>query len=150
MKTKLGLVAIIVLLLFYIWVAFDRAFLLIRASEPLAKIFGFALLVIPIVVLWALIAELHFGMRTKKLADDLEKRNLLPVDDLPRTPGGRIIKEAADSRFTEFKTQVEERPESWEAWFNLSCGYDMASDRTRARKAMRKAIELYDAGVRLN
>ncbi|MFT4245704.1 MAG: hypothetical protein QM571_04175 [Micrococcaceae bacterium] len=143
MKTKLGLAAIIALLLLYVWVAFDRAFMLIQAPELMAKIFGFALLVIPIVVLWALFAELQFGMRTKQLADDLEERNLLPVDDLPRTPGGRIIKEAADERFTEFKTQVEDYPESWEAWFNLSCGYDMASDRTRARKAMRKAIELY-------
>ncbi len=69
----------------------------------------------------------------------------LPVDDLPRTPSGRIEKDAADERFATYEQQVQEAPDDWRAWYRLAIGYDDARDRKRARAAMRRAIALHDA-----
>ena len=35
----------------------------------------------------------------RRLADQLEAEGWLPEDDLPRSPGGRIDREAADAQF---------------------------------------------------
>ncbi|MFT4147223.1 MAG: hypothetical protein QM632_00255 [Micrococcaceae bacterium] len=150
MKTKLGIAFITSLTLLYVFYGFQRAYWLLKGPGLVSKGLGISLIVIPAMVMWAVFAEFRFGFQTKKLADELEKNNELPEDDLPRTPGGRIIKSAADERFQEFKQDVEQNPQSWKAWFNVSCGYDMAGDRTRARSAMRKAIELYRTSADLS
>ena len=69
------------------------------------------------------------------------------VDDLPRRPSGRPVREAADAKFAEVRTRVQADPDSWERWFELSCAYDAAGDRTRARSAMRRAIALHDGAA---
>ncbi|HYJ75808.1 MAG TPA: hypothetical protein VEV65_09425, partial [Kineosporiaceae bacterium] len=95
--------------------------------------------------LWAVLRELSFGRATETMARELEARGLLPVDDLPRSPGGRIDRAAADAWFERFRREVDERPASWEAWFRMALGYDAAGDRRRARAAMRRALELHSA-----
>ena len=58
----------------------------------MAKAIGAAYLVLPVIGAWALIRELLFGARTEQMAKILEAEGGLPVDDLPRTPAGRIIR----------------------------------------------------------
>jgi hypothetical protein len=103
--------------------------------------------VLPVIGAWALVRELLFGARTERLAKILEAEGGLPEDTLPRTPAGRIIREAADLEFEKYRAEAEAAPEDWRSWFRLSCAYDAAGDRKRARASMRDAVRMYRSGV---
>jgi hypothetical protein len=122
-----------------------RSWVLIASGDPVPMLLGLSVIVIPVIGAWVLWRELAFGMHTQRLGRELGAQGGLPVDDLPRTPSGRIEKDAADLRFVEYEQQVQEAPEDWRAWYRLAIGYDDARDRKRARAAMRRAIALHDA-----
>ncbi|MEZ2371877.1 hypothetical protein [Arthrobacter sp. RCC_34] len=145
-KTKIWVGAITLLLVFYLVVTFNRAVLLLMDPQPVAKAMGLAYLVLPVVGAWALIRELMFGARTERMARILEEEGGLPPDNLPRTPAGRIVREAADAEFVKYQREAEAAPEDWRVWFRLSCAYDAAGDRRRARAAMRDAVGLFHRG----
>lgn len=147
-KGKIGAIVVSVVLVFYFAIMGQRAWILVREPDLIPRLMGAALFVLPIIGAWTLIVELMFGARTEKLARILEAEGGLPVDDLPRTPGGRIIREAADKEFGKYQAEAEAAPEDWRSWFRLSCAYDACGDRKRARSTMRKAISLYRAGVK--
>lgn len=142
-KTKVWVGLIALLLVFYLVVMLQRAVLLMGDSDWIAKLMGVAYLVIPFVAAWALVSEILFGARTESMAKILETEGGLPEDNLPRTPGGRIVRAAADAEFEKYKVEAEAAPDDWRSWFRLSCAYDAAGDRKRARKAMRDAIALF-------
>lgn len=142
-RVKIGVVFVTVLLAFWLVVALQRSVLLITDPNPVAKALGVAYLLLPLIGAWALVRELLFGAQTERMAATLHAEGGLPVDDLPRTPAGRIVREAADAQFPAYQAEVEATPESWRAWFRLSCAYDAAGDRTRARRAMRQAAKLF-------
>jgi hypothetical protein len=146
-RTKIWVGAVTLLLVFYLVVSFQRSILLLTDSNLAAKAIGAAYLVLPIVGAWALIRELMFGARTEKMARILEAEGGLPVDELPRTPAGRIIRAAADQEFEKYKAEAEAAPEDWRSWFRLSCAYDAAGDRKRARASMRDAGRLFRGNV---
>jgi hypothetical protein len=98
--------------------------------------------VLPAVGVWALLRELAFGVRTERLGRALAEEGGLPADDLPRTPGGRIDRAAADERFAVRRAETEAGPGDWRNWYRLSLAYSAAGDRTRARSAMRDAVAL--------
>ncbi len=142
-KTKIWVGLICLLLVFYMVVMLQRAVLLLAAPEWIAKLMGFGFLVIPLVAAWALISEVRFGATTERMAKVLENEGGLPEDNLPRTPGGRIVREAADAEFEKYKLEAEAAPLDWRSWFRLSCAYDAAGDRKRARQSMRDAIVIF-------
>lgn len=144
-KTKIWVGLITLLLVFYIVVMMQRAVLLLGDSDWIAKLLGLSYFVIPLVAAWALISEILFGARTEKMANVLEAEGGLPEDTLPRTPAGRIVREAADAEFEKYKLEAEAAPEDWRSWFRLSCAYDASGDRRRARKTMRDAVALFRA-----
>ena len=109
----------------------------------MARAIGAAYLVLPVIGAWALIRELLFGARTEQMAKVLEAEGGLPVDNLPRTPAGRIVRAAADEEFEKYRAETEAAPDDWRSWFRLSCAYDAAGDRKRARSAMRDAVRLF-------
>jgi hypothetical protein len=146
-RTKIWVGAVTLLLVFYLVVSFQRSILLLTDNNLAAKAIGAAYLVLPIVGAWALIRELMFGARTEKMARILEAEGGLPVDDLPRTPAGRIIRAAADQEFEKYKAEAEAAPDDWRSWFRLSCAYDAAGDRKRARASMRDAGRLFRGNV---
>ncbi|MEE2521821.1 hypothetical protein V1639_02500 [Pseudarthrobacter sp. J75] len=146
-RTKIWVGAVTLLLVFYLVVTFQRSVLLLTDPDPIAKAFGAAYLVLPVIGAWALVRELLFGARTEQLARILEAEGGLPVDNLPRTPGGRIVRAAADQEFDKYRLEAEAAPEDWRSWFRLSCAYDAAGDRKRARSAMRDAVKLHRAGA---
>lgn len=143
MKTKIWVGFVTLLLVFYLVVAFQRGVIMLTAPEPLAKALGAAIFALPFVGAWALVREILFGARTERMARILGAEGGLPVDDLPRTPGGRIAREAADAEFEKYRVEAEAAPDDWRSWFRLSCAYDAAGDRSRARKSMRDAIALF-------
>ncbi|WP_422392005.1 hypothetical protein [Arthrobacter sp. N1] len=142
-KVKLGVLLVTALLVFWLAVAFQRSFLLLGDPEPVAKAIGAGYLLLPCIGAWALIRELLFGAQTQRMARQLDREGGLPVDDLPRTPAGRIVRSAADESFPAYQVEVESDPENWRSWFRLSCAYDAAGDRKRARRAMREAAKLH-------
>ncbi|MFL4476085.1 hypothetical protein ACIPVK_18995 [Paeniglutamicibacter sp. MACA_103] len=143
MKTKIWVGAILLLFVFYLVAAFGSAVRFIAADEPIAKVIGVAALVVPLVGVWILIREVLFGARTQKMASILATEGLLPEDNLPRTPSGRIVKSAADEDFVQYKEEAEANPVSWKSWHRLALAYDAAGDRRRARESMRTAIGFY-------
>ncbi|MEV4990695.1 hypothetical protein [Pseudarthrobacter sp. LMD1-1-1.1] len=144
-RTKIWVGAVTLLLVFYLVVSFQRSLLLLTDSNLTAKAIGAAYLVLPVVGAWALIRELMFGTRTEQMAKVLEAEGGLPVDELPRTPGGRIVRAAADAEFEKYRAEAEAAPDDWRSWFRLSCAYDAAGDRKRARASMRDAVKLFTA-----
>lgn len=146
-RTKIWVAAVTLLLVFYLVVSFQRSLLLLTDSNLTAQVIGAAYLVLPVVGAWALIRELMFGARTEQMAKVLEAEGGLPVDELPRTPGGRIVRAAADAEFEKYKAEAEAAPDDWRSWFRLSCAYDAAGDRKRARASMRDAVRLFRGNV---
>ncbi|WP_458110970.1 hypothetical protein M1D88_11220 [Arthrobacter sp. R1-13] len=142
-RTKIWVGAVTLLLVFYLVVAFQRSVLLLGDPNLVAKAIGAGYLVLPVIGAWALIRELMFGARTEQMAKVLEAEGGLPEDNLPRTPAGRIIREAADVEFEKYREEAEAAPGDWRSWFRLSCAYDAAGDRKRARASMRDAVKLF-------
>ncbi|GAB4098803.1 hypothetical protein [Sinomonas halotolerans] len=142
-RTKIGVAAVSLLLVFYLVVTFDRARILLLDPEPIAKAIGAAYLVLPVVGAWALVRELAFGASLEKLGRELDAEGGLPEDSLPRTPGGRIVRAAADADFGRYSAEAEAAPEDWRVWYRLGLAYDAAGDRRQARAAMRRAVALH-------
>lgn len=145
-KAKIGAIIMVVLLGIYLVVMVGRGWILLTDPQPVAKIMGVALFVLPALAVWALVRELLFGAAMERLARILEREGGLPPDNLPRTPGGRIIREAADAEFNKYRDAATAEPDDWRSWFRLSCAYDAAGDRKRARETMRKAIRMEKVG----
>jgi hypothetical protein len=142
-RAKIGVVLVTLLLLLWLAATIQRSLVLLGDPDPVAKAIGLAYLVLPVIGGWALVRELSFGVQTEKMAKILESEGGLPVDDLPRTPAGRIVREAADAQFPRYQAEVEQAPADWRTWFRLSCAYDAAGDRRRARAAMRDAVRRF-------
>ena len=66
----------------------------------------------------------------------------LDVSELPRMPSGRIERDAADALFETVRAELENDPDNWRRWYRLARAYDYAGDRSRAREAMKKAVEM--------
>jgi hypothetical protein len=131
-----------VLLVIYLVFATQYALILLRATEPLAKALGVALIVLPVIGAGVLLADLVFVVRGERLVKRLGGEGGLPVDDLPRLPSGRPDPKAADAEFPKYQAEVEATPDSWRAWLRLGLAYDASGDRRRARWATRKALAL--------
>jgi hypothetical protein len=116
--------------------------ILIRDGRAVPVLFGTALMVLPLVGAFTVVAELRFGAASEQLARRLAAEGGLPVDDLPRTASGRVVRAAADADFDRWESQTRAAPGDWRAWYRLALAYDAARDRRRARAATRRAIAL--------
>ncbi|GII99411.1 hypothetical protein CLV28_2834 [Sediminihabitans luteus] len=142
-KGLLGAVLVTALLALYVWQIGGRALALVRTGEPLAVGIGVGVAVIPVVAVWLIAKEFLLARTVQRMADELAGAGELPVDDLPRSPGGRIDRAAADAAFGPYRDAVDAAPESWRAWYHLAFAYDASGDRKRARGALRRAGALY-------
>lgn len=116
---------------------------LIGTGKPTGIALGSGVLLLPIVGLWAMVATLRAGFAHQRLAALARQDGMeLDVSDLPRTPGGRIDRDAADALFNSVRAEVEADPDNWLRWYRLARAYDYAGDRTRARETMRKAVAM--------
>jgi len=142
MKGRIAALVMAALLVFYIIVIGWRAVLFVSSGTAVGVVIGIALLVLPLIGIWALVRELQFGARTERLVKILDERGELPLEQLPIRASGRPVRDAADAEFPTFKAEVDAAPESWQAWFRLGLAYDASGDRRRARRAIRTAISL--------
>ena len=142
MKGRLEAVLMSALLVLYLVLVLQLAIRLIAVDNAISKVLGIALLVLPLLGAWALVAEILFGLRTQRLVRQLDVAGELPVDSLPKRTSGRPERAAADAEFPRYKAEVEADPGSWKAWFRLGLSYDASGDRPRARRSLRRAIAL--------
>jgi len=127
----------------YMCFAMWLAVLFIRTGHPTTILLGCAVLVIPLIGFWVIARELFFGYGVQSMASQLEAEGGLEPDTLPRTPSGRVERDAADAAFAPLAAATEAHPDDWRNWFRLGVAYDDARDRKRARAAMRKALALF-------
>lgn len=135
-------------LLGYFLLLTRTAVALLRTGTPAAMTLGVGVLLLPIVGAWAVVATLRAGLAHQRLAGLVAEDGMeLDVSGLPRTPSGRVQREAADALFQTVRAEVEADPGDWRRWYRLARAYDYAGDRTRARETMRKAVALQAANL---
>ncbi|MBA2944951.1 tetratricopeptide repeat protein [Streptomyces himalayensis] len=142
MRAKITYVVTAAVLVVYFVLVGSRGLLLIEQGTPLTVTFGVAVLILPVIGLWFLWKNTQFVQRANRLAAELDAEGGLPVDELARTPGGRIDRDSADAVFLKRKAETEDSPDDWRCWFRLAVAYHDARDTPRARKAMQRAIAL--------
>lgn len=135
--------AVTALLAIYVWAIAGRGVALLGTGEPVGIVLGAAVLAIPLLVIWLIWREWSLAAHVQRMADELAASDELPVDDLPRSPGGRIDRAAADEAFALARTKAEAAPDDWRAWYHLAFAYDAAGDRRRARATLRHTAKLH-------
>jgi hypothetical protein len=141
-KNLVAALVMAVLLAIYLVFTASYAITLMRSGVLIGQIEGAALLLLPIVGAWGLVAELVFGARAQHLLNRMTALGALPVDTMPHLPSGRVDRKAADLEFPKYQAEVEAAPEDWKTWYRLALAYDASGDRRRARWATRKSIKL--------
>jgi tetratricopeptide (TPR) repeat protein len=142
MKGRVGALVMAALLVLYIVLVGQRAVALVATGEGVAIGLGVGLVVLPLLGVFALIAEIRFGLATQSMVGELREAGELPVDDVPRRPSGRYDRAAADAAFPAYREAVERSPDDYRAWFRLGLAYDACGDRRRARQAIRWSLTL--------
>jgi hypothetical protein len=121
--------------------------LLVASGRPAAIGLGLAVLGLPVVGAWAMVATLRAGFAHQRLAREAKESGMeLDVSALPRMPSGRIQRDAADALFQTVKAELEHDPDDWRCWYRLARAYDYAGDRSRARETMKRAVQMEEAG----
>ncbi|MET8077181.1 hypothetical protein [Streptomyces sp. NPDC005303] len=144
MRAKLSYAVTAAVLVFYFVLVGSRGVMLIQSGTLITVTFGVAVLILPVIGLWFLWKNTQFVRRANALAAELDAEGGLPVDELKRTPAGRIDRDSADEVFAKRKAETESAPDDWRSWFRLAVAYHDARDTPRARKAMQRAIALHD------
>ena len=129
------------LTIFYVLTLLGRGIILLQEPSLIAIAMGLAILVLPLVALWALFAELQFGLKAQRLSRRLIALNI-PGLDLELRASGRATKESASKELERIQDAVTKDPENWSLWFQLGEAHDAAGERKNARAAIRKAILL--------
>ena len=144
MRAKISYAVSALALVFYFVLVGDRGVLLIADGRPVTVAFGIAVLVLPLIGAWFLWQHHAVRPDAGRLGRELEAEGGLPVDELARTPSGRIDRDSADAVFARRQAETEAAPDDWRNWFRLAVAYFDARDTPRARKAMQRAIALHD------
>ncbi|MDN3025260.1 hypothetical protein [Streptomyces sp. S.PB5] len=144
MRAKLSYAITAAVLVFYFVLVGSRGVMLIQTGTLLTVTFGVAVLILPVIGVWFLWKNTQFVRKANALAAELDAEGGLPVDELKRTPSGRIDRDSADEVFAKRKAETEDAPDDWRNWFRLAVAYQDARDTPRARKAMQQAIALHD------
>jgi|TARA_B110000459_G_scaffold5724_1_gene6072 cytochrome c-type biogenesis protein CcmH/NrfG len=141
MITKIWVGLMLALTLFYVLTLLGRGIILLQEPSLIAIAMGLAILVLPLVALWALFAELQFGLKAQRLSRKLISLNI-PGLDLELRASGRATKESANKELERIQVAVTKDPSSWSLWFQLGEAHDAAGERKNARAAIRQAIQL--------
>ena len=141
MITKIWVGLMLALTLFYVFTLLGRGIILLQEPSLIAIAMGLTILVLPLVALWALFAELQFGLKAQRLS-----RRLIALDipglDLELRASGRATKDSANKELERIQDAVNRDPEDWSLWFQLGEAHDAVGERKNARAAIRKAILL--------
>ncbi len=142
LRTQLLIAFMCVAMVVYFVLLGRLAVAMIGSGRVAAVGLGAALLVMPAIGLWAMLATLRAGFVHQQLARLIAEEGMeLDTSALPRRASGRIDRDAADALFATVRAEVESDPGDWRRWYRLARAYDYAGDRRRAREAMKTAVE---------
>lgn len=142
MRARQTLIAVIVILAFYLALVGQRAILALQSDDLLGRLLGAAVLAAPIVGVWWVWRETRLDRAAKQMAGELEAVGALPARQ-PRDEDGRQLDpERAAMMFDARRLEAEAAPDDWAAWYRLAVAYQDAGDRSRGRAALRHAIAL--------
>ena len=77
----------------------QQGFVMLASGSVAGIVLGAGMILLPILGAWALVREVLFGARIQRMARELAASNELVEDNLPRTPSGRVDREAAAAEF---------------------------------------------------
>lgn len=141
MQLLIGFMCIALVVYFLLLGRIAMAF--ITTGQAAAIGLGLALMVFPMIGAWAMVSTLRSGLMHQRLARIVTEEGMeLDVSSMPRMASGRIQREAAAELFVTVRQELENDPENWRRWYRLARAYDYAGDRSRAREAMKKAVEM--------
>ena len=144
LRIQLLIAFLCVAMLVYLVLLGRLAIAMIASGRAAAVGLGLALLLMPFIGLWTMIATLRAGFAHQRLARLIAADGLeLDTSALPRRPSGRIQRDAADELFATVRAEVQDHPDDWRRWYRLARAYDYAGDRRRAREAMKTALDLH-------
>ncbi|MGV0750014.1 hypothetical protein A5649_14465 [Mycolicibacter heraklionensis] len=142
-RVKVLIVFMCLALLMYLAFLGRIAVLLIASGSVAAIGMGLALLIMPFLGLWAMVATLRDGFAHQRLSRLIAEDGMeLDAGALPRRPSGRFEREAADALFHTVRAELDADPDDWRRWYRLARAYEFAGDRRRAREAMKTAVQL--------
>ncbi len=143
LRIQLLIAFLCVAMLVYFVLLGRMAFALIGSGRAAPAGLGLAVLIMPFIGLWAMIATLRAGFAHQRLARLIAADGMeLDTSSLQRRPSGRIERADADAFFATVRTEVERDPDDWRRWYRLARAYDYAGDRRRAREAMKTAVTM--------
>ena len=137
----IGFMCVALVLYFFLLGRIALAF--ITSGEPAAIGLGLAVMIMPLIGIWVMVSTLRAGFTHQRLGRIIKAEGMeLDVSSLPRMASGRIERDAADTLFATVRDELENDPDNWRRWYRLARAYDYAGDRSRAREAMKKAVEM--------
>ena len=143
LRIQLLIAFLCVALIVYFLMLGRIAMAFITSGKPAPIGLGLALLVLPLIGIWAMVSTLRAGFAHQRLARIIHDEGLeVDVSGLDRMPSGRIKRDAADALFETVRQELENDPDNWRRWYRLARAYDYAGDRRRAREAMSKAVDM--------
>ena len=137
-KGKIFAALTVALLGLYLLFTAQRGVVLIASGNIAGILLGAGLLLLPAVGAWALVREVIFGARIQRMAQELDAQGKLPEDTLPRSPSGRVDREAASVELENlpmFSKQI--RTAGKPGLISRACT-SVCGERKHARAAMRK------------
>ncbi|MDR6868663.1 hypothetical protein J2Y69_003287 [Microbacterium resistens] len=145
MGSRIGVIVMAVCLTLYILLAGQRAIALLATGTPIAITMGVALIVLPLIGIWALVREIQFGLAADRLTRILRVEGRLPDDEVGLTPSGRVDKEDAPALLHRYTSDAEAEPADWRARLRLGIVQDATGNRRAARASVREAIRVEKA-----
>lgn len=140
MMTRIGVALIGAALVLYFVLMGQKAILFIVSGEPVGIAMGIALIVLPLIGVWALVREIQFGVRAEKLGTQLDSEGGMPAAETALTPSGRIAKADAEPLIQRYTAEADAAADDWRARYRLGVVQDAAGRRKDARASIRAAI----------
>lgn len=140
--TRIGVVLIGAALILYFVLMGQKAILLIASGEPVGVAMGVALIVLPLIGVWALAREIQFGVEAERLGTRLDSEGGMPAAETDLTPSGRIAKGDAETLVERYTAEADAADDDWRARYRLGVVQDAAGRRKDARASIRAAIRL--------
>jgi len=140
--TRIGVALIGAALILYFVLMGQKAILLIASGEPVGIAMGAALIVLPLIGVWALGREIQFGVQAERLGTRLDSEGGMPAAETELTPSGRIAKGDAEPLVQRYEAEADAAGDDWRARYRLGVVQDAAGRRKDARASIRAAIRL--------
>lgn len=140
--TRIGVSLIGAALILYFVLMGQKAILLIASGAPVGIAMGVALIVLPLIGVWALVREIQFGVQAERLGTRLDVEGGMPAAETELTPSGRIAKGDAETLVRRYTTEADAAVDDWRARYRLGVVQDAAGRRRDARASIRAAIRL--------